>query len=139
MTSTSTPRYVSDLADATLADLEEAGAVALDGEAVAPATLGRVAAYYYLDYRTTRDAADAVDDVDDACDGSLTDEARAVGLLCDAREFAELPVRHNEDGLNADLAAALFLPDERPVVDGVRRISCSSLLQHTFDDRVSAS
>ena len=29
------------------------------GESVAPGTLGRVASYYYVDYRTTRDAAGA--------------------------------------------------------------------------------
>ena len=28
-------------------------------------------------------------------------------LLADAYEFSELPVRHNEDGLNADLAHTL--------------------------------
>ena len=40
--------------------------------------------------------------------GGADDEALAVAFLCDAEEFGELPVRHNEDGLNADLARELL-------------------------------
>ena len=73
-----------------------------------PRSLGQVAAYYYLDYRTTRDAAEIVDDVDAALDGGVGDEWRAIGVLCDAREFEELPVRHNEDVLNEQLSRELL-------------------------------
>ena len=99
--------YLEALAEATLDDLDHAGAVELDGSDVHPATLGQVASYYYLDYKTTQRAALTVDDVDEKL-GGADDEALAVAFLCDAEEFGELPVRHNEDGLNADLARELL-------------------------------
>ncbi|KAJ1446965.1 Sec63 Brl domain-containing protein [Pelagophyceae sp. CCMP2097] len=123
--------YLGELVDATFDDLEAARAISrpedvVDG--VRPEALGQIASYYYLDYKTTRDAAETVHLLDDAAreafrlrgggaDGAPSAEACAIGMLCDAREFAELPVRHNEDKLNEDLAATLpgprdALPDD---------------------------
>ena len=67
------------LAEATLDDLDHAGAVELDGSDVHPATLGQVASYYYLDYKTTQHAALTVDDVDEKL-GGADDEALAPTL-----------------------------------------------------------
>lgn len=47
---------------------------------------------------------------------------RVVRLLCDAYEFSELPVRHNEEHLNADLA------DELPWNSGEGRTSHHDLI-----------
>ena len=80
-----------------------------------------VASYYYLDYKTTQRAALEGDDLDASLDGTqVLDEPRAIAFLVDAEEFAELPVRHNEDGLNSDLATALFQGrDEAAIFDAV--------------------
>ena len=67
-----------------------------DDDTVAPLTLGRVAAYYYLQYTTVA-----------LFSTNLTDELDLEGLLhvlCGSAEYDELPVRHNEDRLNAELA-----------------------------------
>mmetsp|Transcript_27474 Transcript_27474/g.84792 ORF Transcript_27474/g.84792 Transcript_27474/m.84792 type:complete len:648 (-) Transcript_27474:279-2222(-) len=106
--------YLEATARSTLADLDAAGAVDVqEDDVVVPATLGRVASYYYLDHRTTRDAAVSVDAVDEALsdDSSRRAEGRAIAFLCAAREFEDLPVRHNEDVENAELAASLFKDD----------------------------
>ena len=63
------------LAEATLDDLDHAGAVELDGSDVHPATLGQVASYYYLDYKTTQHAALTVDDVDEKLGGAIVQAA----------------------------------------------------------------
>ncbi|KAJ8608527.1 hypothetical protein CTAYLR_005750 [Chrysophaeum taylorii] len=113
--------YLGDLVEATLDDLAAAGAIELDDLEVRPATLGRIASFYYVDYKTTRDASDALDHVEDTvlAEASLPEAAEiaAVELLCAAREFDDLPVRHNEDVLNENLAAALGLRDDSLAFD----------------------
>jgi activating signal cointegrator complex subunit 3 len=71
-----------------------------DDDTVTGLTLGRVAAYYYLQYTTVALFAT-----------NLTDELDLEGLLhvlCGSAEFDELPVRHNEDILNAELATQVI-------------------------------
>lgn len=61
---------------------------------------------------------------------------RIVRLLCDAYEFSELPVRHNEEHLNADLA------DELPWNSGEGRKprrDCALYFKWTSQTSVSAS
>jgi activating signal cointegrator complex subunit 3 len=72
------------------------------GESVEPLPLGKIASHFYLDYHTvamfhhrlTRDL----------------DIPQLLTLLCDAAEFAELPVRHNEDKVNEELARSIRWP-----------------------------
>ena len=59
-------------------------------------TLGRIASYYYLSHETVsqfRNSLQSTMTLDDI-----------LSVLCYANEFNELPVRHNEDLMNADLA-----------------------------------
>jgi len=130
--------YLLDLVDETLADLQDQGCVdlspgvppnatgasasgaALDESSevlvadfkVRPTVAGRVASYYYLDYRSIGVILNGLrGDYDEDEGGSkreeLTSAAAVCRLLSQCYEFAELPVRHNEDGLNGDLAAQL--------------------------------
>lgn len=62
-------------------------------------TLGRIASFYYLDYRSVLQLSQRLMIANSVSDVLLT--------LCDAHEFDELPVRHNEDGLNETLAQTL--------------------------------
>lgn len=78
-------------------DLEAAHCVETDeaGNCYAT-TMGRIASYYYLSYKTA-----------DMFYTRMTDGATVKDLLqvlCDAAEFDDLPVRHNEDNLNEELA-----------------------------------
>jgi activating signal cointegrator complex subunit 3 len=92
-------RHLSNLVDNTLADLEEAQCIEIEDTTgdIEPLTLGRIASYYYLDYSTVMMFAN-----------SITDEMTipdVLSVLADATEFDEVPVRHNEDKLNAELCA----------------------------------
>lgn len=102
--------FLSARLDAVLQDLADAQCVDLDEEGGVEATaLGRIASFYYLHYNTvqlfnarlTHDAA----------------EADVLQALCDAPEYAELPVRHNEEELNAELAKEARLPVEARLLD----------------------
>ncbi|KAH8061343.1 hypothetical protein JL720_13453 [Aureococcus anophagefferens] len=115
-----TSAYLEALAEATLDDLDHAGAVELDGSDVHPATLGQVASYYYLDYKAAQRRT--VGGVDEKL-GGADDEALAVAFLCDAEEFGELPVRHNEDGLNADLGGSVVLAALGVVAAGALKLT----------------
>lgn len=90
--------YLSRLIADTLRTLSDAGCVTFDAarEVVAPLTLGRIASRYYLSHRTMARFASRLGP-------GLTLQA-ALGTLTVAAEFDELPVRHNEDKLNASLA-----------------------------------
>eukprot|EP00939_MAST-03C_sp_MAST-3C-sp1_P002064 g2064.t1 len=67
---------------------------------VTPTTLGLIASYYYISSTTVGLFDDRADDLK-----SMRDVVR---LISDASEYAELPVRHNEENLNEELAK--FLP-----------------------------
>ncbi len=99
--------YLSDLVESTLADLENAGCVEVgseaDQDAVAPLTLGRVASYYYLKYTSVALFNAELHDVDEGPSALPT----LLRVLCDASEFDELPVRHNEEHVNAQMAQEL--------------------------------
>ncbi|KAG5188657.1 Sec63 Brl domain-containing protein [Tribonema minus] len=102
--------YLQGLVDDALAALDESGCIETseDGERVKSTPLGRIASYYYLDHATVGEACDALETLaDDGGDDDDSDSAELCRILADAREFAELPVRHNEDVLNAELAAEL--------------------------------
>ena len=92
----------------TLRDLEAAGCVVLDGNDVSvirPTVLGMIASTYYLDYRTLFLFRTRLNSYDvQNGEGNIED---LVLLLSEAREFSELPVRHNEEHLNASLADSL--------------------------------
>ncbi|CAL8248146.1 unnamed protein product [Lota lota] len=97
-------KYLSNLVEGGLRDLECSYCLEIqeDGCTIEPLTYGRISSYYYLRHQTIRmfkerlKAELAIHDI-------LT-------LLSDAEEYAELPVRHNEDQLNSQLAQQLPLP-----------------------------
>ena len=102
---------LTSLIDSVVSDLNESGCIFVSEDfELSPTMLGHAASYYYLDYRTvsmfSKELRCLQDDVD---------VRHLMRLLCDATEFNELPVRHNEDKLNAELASRLpwaMSPDE---------------------------
>jgi activating signal cointegrator complex subunit 3 len=129
--------YLLDLVDTTLRDLEAAGCCEINDDfLVSPTTLGFIASYYYLEYTTVGLFRDAIVDEDLASSVSPHEHVRVSAavklsspegdvklmpalckLLSDAKEFAELPVRHNEDKLNEELAATVPWPVDPYTVD----------------------
>eukprot|EP00026_Physarum_polycephalum_P000144 Phypoly_transcript_00144.p1 GENE.Phypoly_transcript_00144~~Phypoly_transcript_00144.p1 ORF type:complete len:2136 (-),score=361.95 Phypoly_transcript_00144:17-6424(-) len=90
-------KFLSEKVDSTLSDLETAHCITIDEtEEVTPQTLGRIASFYYLHYTTMKLFHDTIN-----ADNDLNS---LLQILCDAGEYDELPVRHNEDKLNEELA-----------------------------------
>ena len=76
----------SDLLE-TYRNTTKAGAVTLDGdsEAVAAATLGHIASYYYLDYRTPRDADAQLDALEEQLCAAEGDAAQSEKLAAESQ------------------------------------------------------
>ncbi|XP_068188978.1 activating signal cointegrator 1 complex subunit 3 isoform X2 [Antennarius striatus] len=96
-------KFLSGLVEKSLCDLECSYCIEIqeDNRSVEPLTYGRIASYYYLKHQTV---------------GMFKERLRAemtpvelLSVLTDAEEYSELPVRHNEDQLNGQLAQQLPL------------------------------
>ncbi|RAH78973.1 DEAD/DEAH box helicase [Aspergillus japonicus CBS 114.51] len=95
--------FMIDLVDQSLSELAESSCVAFDSATgdVDPTPFGKIMSYYYLSHKTVR---------------YLMSHAKpnptfqdVLSWMCSASEFDELPVRHNEDLINAELANHLPL------------------------------
>ncbi|XP_054714411.1 activating signal cointegrator 1 complex subunit 3-like [Uloborus diversus] len=98
--------YLSGLIDRCLKLLSDAGCVTIDQDerSVNPTILGKITSYYYLNHKTVLVFTKKL-----AKDINLESMLQ---ILCDAHEYEELPVRHNEDAMNKDLADMSRLPVE---------------------------
>jgi activating signal cointegrator complex subunit 3 len=95
--------YLVEICSRILKDLAASKCITLTEQLeVAPTYLGIIASVYYIDYKTVGGFDDFVMS---AAGGS--DLKSVLLTISNAVEFSELPVRHNEDGLNATLSAAL--------------------------------
>jgi len=99
---TSVNEYLSALVEAALLKLADARCVLLndDDDVVEPLTLGRVASVYYLQHGTVSLFASSMN--------SRNSFQDLVEILAGAAEYDELPVRHNEDLLCADLSSKVL-------------------------------
>lgn len=90
--------YLSDLVENALELLEDARCISIDDadDSLEPLMLGRVASYYYLQYPSVALFASNI-----RASSSLED---LLETLCGVAEYDELPVRHNEDKHNTELA-----------------------------------
>ncbi|KAL6488712.1 hypothetical protein MHYP_G00024530 [Metynnis hypsauchen] len=96
-------KFLSNLVERSLRDLECSYCMEIqeDERTIEPLTYGRIASYYYLKHQTVRMFKER-----------LKPELpvhELLTILTDAEEYAELPVRHNEDQLNSELAQRLPL------------------------------
>uniref|UniRef100_A0AAR2KKX3 Activating signal cointegrator 1 complex subunit 3 n=1 Tax=Pygocentrus nattereri TaxID=42514 RepID=A0AAR2KKX3_PYGNA len=96
-------KFLSNLVERSLRDLECSYCMEIqeDERTIVPLTYGRIASYYYLKHQTVRMFKE-----------KLKPELpvhELLTILTDAEEYAELPVRHNEDQLNSELAQRLPL------------------------------
>ncbi len=103
-------QHLTALSAAVVRDLHAHDCVTVDEEQdLLPTALGRIASYYYLHYRTVGLVKRRFEQiVEETAPESCVQQV--VRILCDAYEFSELPVRHNEDELNRDMAADLPWP-----------------------------
>ncbi|KAJ3008876.1 activating signal cointegrator 1 complex subunit [Thoreauomyces humboldtii] len=119
-------RYMSKLIEDTLRELQGSNCVQIDGEFyVEPTIYGKIASYYYLHYTTIGvltsrleggyRAPSPVRGKIAASDGDFPELLR---VLCDVSEYDELPVRHNEDKMNADMEKLLPVRINPPLQTG---------------------
>ncbi|KAF2133628.1 Sec63-domain-containing protein [Dothidotthia symphoricarpi CBS 119687] len=94
--------YMVELVETSLRELDESSCAAVEptGE-VDPTPLGKIMSYYYLSHNTIRYLVKHV-----KRDATFSD---ALSWISHATEYDELPVRHNEDLINAELSKALPL------------------------------
>lgn len=120
-------RHMHDLVASALNELADNGCIEIgeEGEDVLPvgasqsdtasrsiplcaSTLGCIASFYYLKHTTVGIVAERLERESALLSGPASRAMPALlKLLCDASEFDEVPVRHNEEHLNAQLAAAV--------------------------------
>ncbi|XP_013419499.1 activating signal cointegrator 1 complex subunit 3-like isoform X1 [Lingula anatina] len=96
-------KFLSSLVERALVELEASSCIGIgdDGSSIEALTLGRISSYYYLNHLTVRMFQDNL------TPNSTLEEL--LTMLSDAHEYAELPVRHNEDQINSELAPRLPL------------------------------
>lgn len=110
--------YLLQLAQSVLDDLAAAQCISLSSTSkyseFSASKFGFVASYYYLHYRTPAQFCERFQALQS--NPRITDERwlfwRVLQIMCDAQEFAKIPVRHNEDQLNADLAGEMEVDRE---------------------------
>lgn len=103
--------YLSHLISKTLENLSAAGCVQVENEtdAVQSTFLGQVASLYYLKYKTMETfSSGLVRDMD---------VRNIINVLSNASEYDELPVRHNEDNLNAEMLPLIRFAPPMHLVD----------------------
>jgi activating signal cointegrator complex subunit 3 len=85
-------------------ELAASGCLTFDEESgeVTPTALGRIASFYYLDYKTIARFSSRLN--------SSMELPAIVNALSAAAEFDEFPVRHNEDLVNAELSRIVPWP-----------------------------
>ncbi|KAF2457723.1 Sec63 Brl domain-containing protein [Lineolata rhizophorae] len=94
--------YMVELVDRAVDELAQSSCALVHSNGdVEPTPLGKIMSYYYLSHKTVRHVVSRAES-----GASLAD---ALALMCRATEYDELPVRHNEDLVNAELATALPL------------------------------
>ncbi|MCJ1441439.1 MAG: hypothetical protein MMC23_001926 [Stictis urceolatum] len=94
--------YMITLVNRSLDALSESKCIELHSNGDVDATaLGKIMSYYYLSHTTIRSLVSRA-----KASASFSD---ALAWMCHATEFDELPVRHNEDLINAELSKNLPL------------------------------
>ncbi|KAI8894352.1 Sec63 Brl domain-containing protein [Globomyces pollinis-pini] len=109
--------YLSGLIEKSLETLEKADCIEIISDLEINFTpYGLIASHYYLKYTTAKLLKDRVakgyQSRGDPDKGELLHGhfSKLLRILCDAQEFSELPVRHNEDILNRELEMNLPVP-----------------------------
>ena len=118
--------YLKELVESTLKKLEKAECVELEvySDQVRPTTLGYLASFYYLSHETIKHLSDSLKTPQGI--GELID------ILSKAKEFAGLPVRHNEDVLNEALSHLVPLKVPKHNLESPH-VKANLLLQAHFD------
>ena len=123
--------FLSSTIEGCLYSLRRSKCVEVEDGVVSPTTLGRIAAYYYMSHKTLSLFGEELGESDDdeAYTSSLSIET-LLSVLSRSSEYDGLPVRHNEDGINEEIAEFVRYEPTEPMDDP--HCKTSLLLQHHF-------
>ena len=97
--------FMIEMVDKSMSELADSGCIQLHSNGdVDPTPMGKIMSYYYLSHKTIRQLTRHAKP-----DATFED---VLSWMCRATEYDELPVRHNEDLINAELSANLPLKAE---------------------------
>ena len=97
--------FMIELVEKSLSSLSESSCIVLSStDNIQSTPFGRIMSYYYLSHNTIRSFLSSAKQHPTFSD--------ALGWICQATEFDELPVRHNEDLINAGLSNSLPIKTE---------------------------
>ncbi|XP_046669965.1 activating signal cointegrator 1 complex subunit 3-like [Homalodisca vitripennis] len=118
-------RFLSTLVEKTIITLEEAKCIVTleDGRGLSTTSLGRIASFYYLSHETMLHLQKSL--------GEMSTQEDLLQCLCNVHEYSQLPVRHNEDNLNGELAKLCPLPVDYIQLDSPH-VKAHLLLQAHF-------
>ncbi|XP_006865917.1 PREDICTED: activating signal cointegrator 1 complex subunit 3-like [Chrysochloris asiatica] len=94
-------KFLSNLVEKSLVELEYSYCIRIgeDHRSIEPLTNSRIASYYYLRHQTVKMFKERLK--------SECSVEELLSILSDAEEYTDLPVRHNEDHMNSELAKCL--------------------------------
>ncbi|XP_039288255.1 activating signal cointegrator 1 complex subunit 3 isoform X1 [Nilaparvata lugens] len=103
--------YLSGLVEKSLKTLEDAFCVTFeeDERGVLPTSMGRISSYYYLSHMTMLHLRNNL--------SPTLSWQQLLDVMCKVHEYSQLPVRHNEDILNGNLAKECPLPVDQLTLD----------------------
>eukprot|EP00055_Hartaetosiga_balthica_P010039 m.41520 g.41520 ORF g.41520 m.41520 type:complete len:2056 (-) comp7002_c0_seq1:116-6283(-) len=119
--------FLTAMVEKCLDELDQSGCVLIDDEtnSLEPTTLGRITSYYYLKHETMREFSQEMQ-------AGMSVE-QLLTVLTNAEEFDELPVRHCEDELNAELAKKCPIEQPAHLMDSPH-VKAHLLLQAHFSE-----
>lgn len=103
--------YLSSLVSKALRTLQDSFCLEVDTDerSLISTALGKIASFYYMSHESIRLLYDSLQK-----DSSIE---RILKLLTQVKEYAELPVRHNEELINGDLAKMCPIPVDSSTLD----------------------
>ncbi|CCH41658.1 U5 small nuclear ribonucleoprotein [Wickerhamomyces ciferrii] len=97
-------KYLSDLIDATIKNLQESSCVIAGEKQLIPTAYLNISSYYYLSHLTIRNLVNQI-----SSDATFRECLR---LLSEAIEYNELPTRHGEELINMEMSQNLRYPSD---------------------------
>lgn len=104
-------KFIVDLIDNTCQELKQSGTIEIEADdfELKPTTLGHLASFYYIQHKTVKFFASKIKE-------GLS-IYQLLEILSHAEEYDEVPVRHNEENLNAALAEICPYPVDKTKFD----------------------
>jgi activating signal cointegrator complex subunit 3 len=129
--------FLNSMVVNVLKELQSAGCITFDEDngVISCTDVGRICSTYYVDYKTVSFFKNEIQMMNDS-DCSAENFSYILSL---AQEFSELPVRHNEELLNADLAESLPWSADGAPMDSSHTKTFLLLQAHFFRKKLPIS